>query len=161
MAEAESLNFEQLTDRNWGTWKKRMKVFLRARDLWGLVDGSLSEPAGASADANAAGIAEADRLRKDCQKRRDKTVDYLYRTISSDVFYLVARLQYDRQRRTRKGKDRKCHTCKQIGHLARNCPSDTGRFKEANDFHSARICNGDKIEKEENDDSDGSGVEAF
>ena len=82
MAEAESLKFELLTDGNWGAWNKRMKVFLRARDLQSLADGSLGEPARTSTEANDAGIAEAERLlRKDWHKRKDKTVDYCYRTI--------------------------------------------------------------------------------
>ena len=40
---------EPLGDSNWGNWSFKLKNILRAKDLWGLVDGSEKPPAN---DAN-------------------------------------------------------------------------------------------------------------
>ena len=52
MAQVESFKIELLDTENWGAWRKKMKVSLRANDLWGIVAGSEQEPVGPGADTD-------------------------------------------------------------------------------------------------------------
>ena len=48
---------EKLTDQNWLIWKMQMQAYLKARSLWGLIDGSESRPGAAASAADTAKFA--------------------------------------------------------------------------------------------------------
>ena len=116
MAEdGEKITLEKLSDSNWSIWRKRMKAFLRAKELWDIVEGNETPPASGS-----------DRATTDWIKKRNKAVNFLYSSVQSEVFYIIEDVSEDdpaaiwraleghfEQRTT----SRKLHTLKQLMEL--------------------------------------------
>ena len=85
MAEdSEKITLEKLSDSNWAIWRKRMKAFLRAKELWDIVNGSEISPA----SGNEGALTE-------WTKKRNKAVNFLYSSVQSEVFYVIEDVSED------------------------------------------------------------------
>ena len=49
-AQLSGINFEKLGSENYFSWKFSMSMFLKGKDLWGIVDGSETQPEESDAD---------------------------------------------------------------------------------------------------------------
>ena len=85
MAEdGEKTTLEKLSDSNWAIWRKRMKAFPRAKELWDIVNGSEISPA----SGNEGELTE-------WTKKRNKAVNFLYSSVQSEVFYVIEDISDD------------------------------------------------------------------
>ena len=85
MAEdGEKITLEKLSDSNCSIWRKRMKAFLRAKELWDIVDGSETLPATGN-----------DRALTEWISKRNKAVNFLYSPVQSEVFYVIEDISED------------------------------------------------------------------
>ena len=85
MAEdGEKITLEKLSDSNWAIWRKGMKAFLRAKELWDIVNGSNISPA-----------SRKYRAMTEWRMKRNKAVNFLYSSVQSEVFYLIEDISED------------------------------------------------------------------
>lgn len=75
----EKLTVDKLTGKNYSTWKFKIKHWLIAKELWGLIDGSTAEPA-----------SEADEAVKAAYvKKSNQAMSIVVLSVSDDLLYLI------------------------------------------------------------------------
>ena len=77
--ETKKLTVDMLSGKNYSTWKLRMKYWLIAKELWGLIDALTAEPA-----------SELDKAVKAAYvKKSNQAMSIVVLSVSDDLFYLI------------------------------------------------------------------------
>ena len=82
--DGEKITLQKMSDSNWAIRKQRIEAFLRAKELWDIVNGSETSPASGN-----------ERALTEWTKKWNKAVNFQYSSLQSEVSYVIEDISED------------------------------------------------------------------